>query len=78
MGTPIHERGYTSVPLPFVLQYPANALWTENSQRKRLWRVSFTGFFNLVKAKILIIEFYRDGISCPDFNATHVCYSWLS
>ena len=44
MGTPIHERGYTSVPLPFVLQYPANALWTENTQRKRLWRVSFQDF----------------------------------
>jgi len=38
MGTPIHERGYTSVPLPFVLQFPANSVGSESSQRKRLWR----------------------------------------
>ena len=41
MGTPIHERGYTSVLVPYVLQYPANTLWGENTQRKRLWRVSW-------------------------------------
>lgn len=39
MGTPIHERGYTSVPIPFVLQYPANTLGKENTYRRKIWRV---------------------------------------
>jgi len=38
MGTPIHERGYTSVPLPFVLQFPIEPIRNESSYRKRLWR----------------------------------------
>lgn len=39
MGTPtIYERGYTAVPLPYVLQQPVN--WADTSPRKKLWRVS--------------------------------------
>lgn len=38
MGTPIHERGYTSVPLPFVLQFPTESIRNESSHRKQIWR----------------------------------------
>jgi len=67
MGTPIHERGYTSVPLPFVLQFPIEPIRNESSYRKRLWRVSIMFYgYNLNQNNNIFC--FRNGISCQGFS----------
>lgn len=67
MGTPtIYERGYTAVPLPYVLQQPVN--WADTSPRKKLWRVSLFQILScihigysheLMRIKLSIILLYN-------------------
>ena len=57
MGTPVYERDYTLVPLPFDLQFPVSKYPGEWSRNRTLWRVS-SGIANKRKMFHLKLYFY--------------------